>query len=36
MHPAIIGPARINEFFDAILTIVDEKLVAEPPKGPPR
>lgn len=36
MHPAIIGPARITAFFDAILTIVDEKLVAEPPKGPPR
>ena len=36
MHPAIIGPARITAFFDAILKIVDEKLVAEPPKGPPR
>ena len=36
MHPAIIGPARITAFFDAILKIVDEKLVAEPPTGPPR
>ena len=36
MHPAVIGPARITAFFDAILKIVDEKLVAEPPAGPPR
>ena len=35
-HPAVIGPARITAFFDAILKIVDEKLVAEPPKGPPQ
>ena len=35
-HPAVLGPARITAFFDAILKIVDEKLVAEPPKGPPR
>lgn len=30
-HPGVLGPARINAFFDEILTIVDEKLVAEPP-----
>ena len=36
MHPAVIGPAAITAFFDAILTIVDEKLVAEPPTGPPQ
>jgi metallo-beta-lactamase class B len=30
-HPAVLGPAAINGFFDAILKIVDEKLVAEPP-----
>jgi hypothetical protein len=35
-HPAVIGPARITAFFDAILTIVDEKLVAEPPVESPR
>lgn len=35
-HPAVIGPARITAFFDAILKIVDEKLVAEPPLGPPQ
>jgi hypothetical protein len=35
-HPAIIGSARSSAFFDEILKIVDEKLVAEPPKGPPR
>lgn len=35
-HPAVIGPAAITDFFDAILKIVDEKLVAEPPTGPPR
>jgi metallo-beta-lactamase class B len=36
MHPAVIGPAAITAFFDAILKIVDEKLVAEPPTGPPK
>lgn len=30
-HPAVIGAARVTGFFDAILKIVDEKLVAEPP-----
>jgi len=35
-HPAAIGPARITAFFDQILKIVDEKLAAEPPTGPPR
>lgn len=34
-HPAILGPEKINAFFDAILKVVDEKLVAEPPTGPP-
>lgn len=29
-HPAVIGPAAVTGFFDAILKIVDEKLVAEP------
>lgn len=32
-HPAVIGAARVTGFFDAILKIVDEKLVAEPPTG---
>ncbi len=35
-HPAVIGPARITAFFDDILKVVDEKLTAEPPTGPPR
>jgi metallo-beta-lactamase class B len=30
-HPAVVGPAAVTAFFDAILAIVDEKLVAEPP-----
>lgn len=30
-HPGVLGPQRITAFFDQILTIVDEKLVAEPP-----
>lgn len=30
-HPAVIGPAAVTRFFDAILRIVDEKLIAEPP-----
>jgi metallo-beta-lactamase class B len=34
-HPAALGPQKIDAFFDAILKIVDEKLVAEPPTGPP-
>lgn len=33
-HPAVIGPSAITGFFDAILKIVDEKLVAEPPSAP--
>jgi hypothetical protein len=33
-HPAVLGPAAITGFFDAILTIVDEKLVVEPPARP--
>jgi metallo-beta-lactamase class B len=33
-HPAVLGPAAINRFWDAVLTIVDEKLVAEPPVKP--
>jgi metallo-beta-lactamase class B len=32
-HPAILGAQRTGEFFDAILKIVNEKLVAEPPTG---
>lgn len=35
-HPAVIGAPAVTAFFDAILPIVDEKLVAEPPTGPPR
>jgi hypothetical protein len=27
----VLGPDAINKFFDRILAIVDEKLVAEPP-----
>jgi metallo-beta-lactamase class B len=35
-HPAVLGPAAINGFFDAILAIVNEKLMAEPPpRGAP-
>jgi metallo-beta-lactamase class B len=34
-HPAVLGSRRNDAFFDAILKIVDEKLVAEPPTGPP-
>jgi len=30
-HPAVLGPAAITSWFDAILKIVDEKLIAEPP-----
>lgn len=33
-HPAVLGRAAIDAFFDAILKIVDEKLVAEPPSTP--
>jgi metallo-beta-lactamase class B len=34
-HPAVVGPQRVDAFFDAILRVVDEKLIAEPPTGPP-
>ncbi len=30
-HPGVLGPQRINAFWDAILKVVDEKLIAEPP-----
>ena len=30
-HPAVIGPAAIDRFFDQILAVVNEKLIAEPP-----
>jgi metallo-beta-lactamase class B len=30
-HPAVIGPEAIDRFFDQILAVVNEKLVAEPP-----
>jgi len=30
-HPGVLGAAAINTFFDQILAIVNEKLVAEPP-----
>lgn len=33
-HPAVIGPSAITGFFDAILKIVDDKLIAEPPAAP--
>jgi len=33
-HPAVLGREAIDAFFDAILKIVDEKLVAEPPAAP--
>lgn len=33
-HPAVLGPAAIDAFWAAVLTIVDEKLVAEPPTRP--
>ncbi len=32
-HPAVLGAPAIDAFFAAILTIVDEKLVAEPPSA---
>jgi hypothetical protein len=35
-HPAVLGRAAIDAFFDAILKIVEEKLVAEPPSAPRR
>ena len=35
-HPAVLGPEKISQFFDAILKIVNEKLVEEPPAGPPK
>jgi metallo-beta-lactamase class B len=35
-HPAIVGAAAIDRFWDAVLAIVDEKLVAEPPTAPGR
>ena len=34
-HPAVLGAKRIDQFFDDILKVVDEKLIAEPPAGPP-
>jgi len=34
-HPAALGPQRIDAFFDAILKVVDERLIADPPTGPP-
>jgi metallo-beta-lactamase class B len=34
-HPAVLGAQKNNEFLDAILKLVDEKLIAEPPTGPP-
>jgi metallo-beta-lactamase class B len=33
-NPALVGPAGVDAFFAAILKIVDEKLVAEPPSTP--
>jgi metallo-beta-lactamase class B len=32
-HPAVLGPAAVNGFFEQILAIVNEKLVAEPPNS---
>jgi len=34
-HPALVGRDRINQFWDDILKIVNDKLIAEPPTGPP-
>jgi metallo-beta-lactamase class B len=34
VHPAVLGPAAIDAFWGAVLSIVDEKLVAEPPAKP--
>jgi metallo-beta-lactamase class B len=34
-HPAILGAAANDAFFDAILKVVDEKLIAEPPEPLP-
>jgi metallo-beta-lactamase class B len=33
-HPAVLGPAAIDGFWNAVLAIVDEKLVVEPPTRP--
>jgi metallo-beta-lactamase class B len=33
-HPATLGPSAITAWFDEILKIVDEKLIAEPPPSP--
>jgi metallo-beta-lactamase class B len=33
-HPALLGPTAITAWFDEILKIVDEKLIAEPPPAP--
>lgn len=33
-HPAVLGADAINAFWDAVLKIVDEKLVVEPPVKP--
>ena len=30
-HPGVLGPQRINAFWDHVLRVVDEKLIAEPP-----
>lgn len=35
-HPGVLGGRRIDAFFDDILAVVDEKLVAEPPAPLPR
>lgn len=28
-HPAVVGPAKLNEWFDAIITLVNEKIALE-------
>jgi hypothetical protein len=32
----VLGAQKNTEFFDAILKVVNDKLVAEPPTGPPQ
>lgn len=33
-HPAIVGAAKINEWFDAIIKVANEKLATEQAAGP--
>ena len=28
-HPAVVGPVKVNEWFDAVLKVANEKLASE-------